>query len=205
VVLSFAEGPREAVMVDRLLPSGGRTPGLEIPGSNRTINRAEVVYHVTGDASRGAPTIQLWGLLAGPRLIAPIPHGLGAPPQPAPPTPLSDIEAAGPWRSLGEGRIDLEGDRSVVEIEAGADVARLVILSADTEIHLISIRVTFSGGEPQLIQVDHLVEAGRRSPEVELDQGRGRPQRIELRYRAGEGTSGLARVVVLGASESNAD
>ncbi len=212
VELTFGDGQRASVSVDRVLPAGGRTSGIDIPGTTRILRSAEVVYRVRGDAARGRPTIQLWGLLAGPlippavpRVVLPHPPDRPVPAQPpaldaperSPATPDGGTEAE--WRSLATGGLDLESDRARIQVgEERGRLERIALLIRDQEIHLIEVRITFADGATQQIRVDQRVRAGHRTPPFEINDGPRAIRQLELIYRSGPGLSGTNRVTLLG-------
>jgi hypothetical protein len=61
LVVHFGNGADQNVEVRQVIPAGGRTRTIDLPGNTRVIRSIEVVYRTDGRARRGRAAIRLWG------------------------------------------------------------------------------------------------------------------------------------------------
>ena len=60
MVVHFANGEEQVLQVRRVIPAGGQSPILDLPGNNRVITKVVLVYDTRNRARRRA-TVELWG------------------------------------------------------------------------------------------------------------------------------------------------
>jgi hypothetical protein len=162
----YAGGEPDDIRVRHNLERGERTRPLDLRGRDRAINNIEMVYRALPNRRDREPTICVEGLVA---------HA--ASPTPGP--------SAGNWVELGCKDVSLFGkDRDSIPVgrrEGRFKGIRLHVRGADVE--MLDLKVIYTNGDPDDIQVRHLIKAGDRTRPMDL-KGRERAiERVDLVYR----------------------
>ena len=169
VRLVYFNGFGEDLRIDRRVREGESLP-IDLRGERSYLRRIEMVYRARPDF-RGRAVIKVYG--------EPARRGPPGPP------PVVGGGGRGEWVELGCEEVELFGkDRDSIRVgrrEGRFKAIRLHVRGADVEV--LDLRVIYTNGEPDDIQVRHLVEAGERTRPLDL-QGRERAiDRIDMVYR----------------------
>jgi hypothetical protein len=168
--LVYHNGFAEDFRVDRLIRQGDSLP-LDLRGERSFIRRIEMVYRSRPDF-RGEAVVRVFG---EPSRRGPP----GPPPGPGPSAGGRD------WVELGCQQVALIGkDRDTIRVgrrEGRFKAIRLQVRGAGVEV--LNLRVIYSNGEPDNLEVRHFIREGERTRPLDL-KGRERAiDRIEMAYR----------------------
>ncbi len=180
----YANGQPDDIPVRRVLRRGDRTNPLDLRGSDRFIDRIEMVYRAVPNFRGREAVVCVEGLA----------HA--APPPPPPPPPPS----AGAWVELGCKQVALFGrDRDAIPVgrrEGRFKAIRLHVRGADVE--MLDLKVIYANGEPDDIPVRHVIRQGERTRPLDLRGWERSINRVDMVYRTIPNFKGLARVCVEG-------
>jgi hypothetical protein len=142
---------------------------MDLQGRDRSISSIEMAYRALPNRRDREPTVCVEGLLARAAMPGP---GHGPP-------------SGRDWVELGCQQVALIGkDKDTIRVgrrEGRFKAVRLQVRGADVEI--INLRVVYTNGDPDDIQVRHLIRAGERTRPLDL-KGRERSiDRVDLVYR----------------------
>ena len=183
----YANGEPDDIQVRRVLRRGERTNPLDLRGWQRSIDRVEMLYRAVPNFRGRESEICVEGLSAA-----------GGPPPPPPPPPPS----AGAWIELGCQQVSLFGkDRDSIRVsrrEGRFKAIRLHARGADVE--LLDVKVIYSNGAPDDIQVRHFLRQGERTRPLDLRGWERSIDRVDMVYRTVPNFKGLATVCVEGLS-----
>lgn len=178
----YANGQPDDIPVRRVLRRGDRTNPLDLRGSERSIDRIEMVYRAVPNFRGREAVVCVEGLA----------HA--APPPPPPPP------SAGAWVELGCKQVALFGsDRDTVPVgrrEGRFKAIRLHVRGADVE--MLDLKVIYANGDPDDIPVRHVIRQGERTRPLDLRGWERSINRVDMVYRTIPNFKGLARVCVEG-------
>jgi hypothetical protein len=193
IELVYLNGYSERFRVDRLLRDGEDFP-IDLRGERSFIREIVMTYRSRPDF-RGEAVIRVYGEPSrrGPGFPGPGFPGPGADRD-------RDRDRDDRWVELGCQRVSLFGkDRDSIRVgrrEGRFKAVRLHVRGADVEI--LDLRVIYTNGEPDDIQVRHFIRQGDRTRPLDL-RGRERSiDRVEMVYRTVPNFKGQATVCVEG-------
>jgi hypothetical protein len=168
--LVYHNGFAEDFRVDRLIRQGDSLP-LDLRGERSFIRRIEMVYRSRPDF-RGEAVVRVFG---EPSRRGPP----GPPPGPGPSARGRD------WVELGCQQVALIGkDRDTIRVgrrEGRFKAIRLQVRGAGVEV--LNLRVIYSNGEPDNLEVRHFIREGERTRPLDLKGWERSIDRIEMAYR----------------------
>jgi hypothetical protein len=168
--LVYHNGFAEDFRVDRLIRQGDSLP-LDLRGERSFIRRIEMVYRSRPDF-RGEAVVRVFG---EPSRRGPP----GPPPGPGPSAGGRD------WVELGCQQVALIGkDRDTIRVgrrEGRFKAIRLQVRGAGVEV--LNLRVIYSNGEPDNLEVRHFIREGERTRPLDLKGWERSIDRIEMAYR----------------------
>jgi hypothetical protein len=192
VRLVYFNGFSEDLRIDQLIRQGDYLP-IDLRGERSFIRAIEMTYRSRPNF-RGEAVIQVYGEPA--RFGGPRPGG------PRPEVGVSGGSGGGgrDWEELGCKDVALFGkDNDVIRVgrrEGRFKAIRLYARGADVE--MINLRVIYSNGEPDNLDVRRVLRQGDRTPPLDLRGWERSIDRIEMRYRTIPNFKGLARVCAEG-------
>ncbi len=165
----YANGQPDDIRVRRILERGEPTPPLDLRGRDRSVDSIELVYRALPNRRDREPTVCVEGLAA-----------MSGPPPGPPPGP-----SAGGWVELGCKEVSLFGkDRDTLPVgrrEGRFKAVRLHVRGADVE--MLDLKVIYTNGQPDDIQVRHFIRAGERTRPLDLKGWERSIDRVDMVYR----------------------
>jgi len=176
----YGNGEPDDLEVRSLIKRGERTRPIDLKGADRAIDRILMVYRSVPNFRGREADICIEGLVA-----------LASPP----------LAAAGrDWVELGCQQVSLFGkDRDSIKVgrrEGRFKAIRLHVRGADVE--MLDLKVIYGNGEPDDIQVRHLIRAGEGTRPLDLKGWERAIDRVDMVYRTVPNFKGLATVCVEG-------
>jgi hypothetical protein len=173
----------EDFRIDQLIRQGDNLP-IDLRGERSFIRRIEMVYRARPNY-RGEAIIKVYGEV-----------GRGRPG----PGPGAGRDRDLDWEELGCKQVSLFGkDRDSVRIgrrEGRFKAIRLHVRGADVE--MLNLRVIYSNGQPDDLEVRHFIRAGERTRPLDLQGWERSIDRVDMVYRTVPNFKGLAQVCVEG-------
>jgi hypothetical protein len=183
--LVYFNGYGEDFRVDQLIRQGDDFP-IDLRGERSFIRAIEMVYRSRPNF-RGEALIRVFG---EPSRFGPGP-GPGRPPGPG---------AGRDWEELGCQKVSLFGkDRDSIRVgrrEGRFKAIRLHVRGADVE--MLNLRVIYSNGEPDNLEVRHFIRQGERTRPLDLRGWERSIDRVDMVYRTVPNFKGQATVCVEG-------
>jgi hypothetical protein len=164
----YAGGQPDDIRVRHILERGERSRPLDLRGRDRAIDSIEMAYRALPNRRDREPTVCVEGLVAeGPR------------PGPGPSAGGRD------WVELGCQQVALVGkDRDTIRVgrrEGRFKAIRLHVRGADVEV--LNLRVIYSNGEPDNLEVKHFIRQGERTRPLDLKGWERSIDRIDMAYK----------------------
>jgi hypothetical protein len=175
----YGNGAPDDIPVRALIPAGQMTRPLDLRGTDRMIDRIEMIYQAIAG---GHAIVCAEGLAVA----------AAAPPVAAPPPSRG-------WVGLGCQRVGFGVDRDVIRVGAQRGGFRAIRLKvAGNAINMLDLKVVYANGAPDDIPVRAVIPAGGQTGPLDL-RGRERAiARIEMIYRSLPNLRGEATVCVEG-------
>jgi len=189
VRLVYFNGYGEDFRVDQVIRQGDDMP-IDLRGERSYIQRIEMVYRARPNF-RGQAVIRVFGE----------PSRFGGPRPPDRPWPDRPGPGAGrDWEELGCQQVSLFGkDRDSIRVgrrEGRFKAIRLHVRGADVE--MLNLRVVYSNGEPDNLEVRHFIRQGERTRQLDLRGWERSIDRVDMVYRTVPNFKGLATVCIEG-------
>ena len=185
--LVYFNGFGEDFRVDQLIRQGDDLP-IDLRGDRSYIRAIEMVYRSRPNF-RGQAVVRVFGESA--RFGGP-----GPGPRPDRPGPGAGRD----WEELGCKQVSLFGkDRDTINVgrrEGRFKAIRLHVRGADVE--MLNLRVIYSNGEPDNLEVRHFIRQGERTRPLDLRGWERSIDRVDMVYRTVPNFKGLAQVCVEG-------
>jgi hypothetical protein len=188
VRLVYMNGYTEDFRVDRLLREG-QDEMIDLRGDRKYLQRIEMVYR-SRPSFEGRAIMKVYG----------VPARFGPGPGPLPPIGSGPGPGGGrDWEELGCKGVSLFVDRDSIRVgrrEGRFKAIRLHVRGAD--VHMLDLRVIYSNGAPDDIQVRSVIRQGDRTRPLDLRGWERSIDRVEMVYRTIPNFKGLATVCVEG-------
>ena len=187
MTIHFANGEKWSPKLKHSFKEGQRSRAIDLPGSDRTIVKVELLYANTPGGGRAY--VELYGRdkkKAGN--TGPLPPHL-------PPPPAFDPTG---WTLLGMGVVKGGRDRDTVRVgKAKGGFDQLTMVVTDSDLELNDFTIVFTGGERWSPKLKHVFKEGSRTRVIDLPGKDRTITRIELAYANLPG-GGKARVELYG-------
>ena len=189
----YANGAPDDIPVRAEIPAGGQTRVIDLRGTDRFIQRIQLVYRSRPNF-RGQAIVCAEGLAVVAARPAPPPVQVVPPVTVAPPVRVVPTPA---WVQLGCRRVGFNIDRDVINVGSREGAFRAIRLrTSGNDIFMNSLTIVYGNGAPDIIPVRMEIRAGSMSRPVDLKGDRRIIQRIEMVYRSRPNFRGQAEVCI---------
>lgn len=191
----YANGEPDDIPVRAEIPPGGQTRPIDLRGTDRFIQRIQMVYRSKPNF-RGQAIVCAEGLAVVAMRPVPPPAPVPAPVQVAPPARVVPAPA---WVELGCRSVGFNVDRDVIRVGRREGSFRAIRMRVrGNDIFMYDLKVVYGNGAPDDIPLRMDIRAGSNTRAIDLKGARRIIQRIEMVYRSRPDFRGQAEVCIDG-------